>query len=104
MCSSDLDDCQGRAIWALGTCAGRSKYPDFHMWGTQLFNQVINSVESLTSPRACAFSLLGINEYFRRMSGDTIANQIRDTLTCRLTNLYDSVAEDEWFWFEEILS
>lgn len=98
------DDCQGRSIWALGTCAGRSKYPNFHMWGTQLFNQVINSAENLTSPRAWAFSLLGINEYFKRMSGDTIANQVRDTLTNRLVDLYDSVAEDEWRWFEEILS
>ncbi len=98
------DDCQGRSIWALGTCAGRSKHPNFHMWGAQLFNQIIPSAEKLTSPRAWAFSLLGINEYFKRMSGDTIANQARDILTNRLTKLYDSVATDEWLWFEEILS
>lgn len=98
------DDCQGRSIWALGTCAGRSKASNFHMWGAQLFNQVIPLAEELTSPRAWAFSLLGINEYFKRMSGDSIANQIRDTLTNRLTNLFDSVADDEWFWLEEILS
>ncbi len=102
--SPGSDDCQGRSIWALGTCAGRSKYPDFHMWGAQLFSQIIPAAVELTSPRAWAFSLLGINEYFRRMSGDTIANQIRDTLINRLINLYDSVAADEWFWFEEILT
>lgn len=98
------DDCQGRSIWALGTCAGRSKASNFHMWGAQLFNQVIPLAEEFTSPRAWAFSLLGINEYFKRMSGDSIANQIRETLTNRLTNLFDSVADDEWFWLEEILS
>lgn len=98
------DDCQGRSIWALGTCAGRSKYSNFRIWGAQLFNQVIPLAEELTSPRAWAFSLLGINEYFKRMSGDSIANQIRDTLTNRLTNLFDSVADEEWFWLEEILS
>jgi glycosyltransferase involved in cell wall biosynthesis len=98
------DDCQGRSIWALGTCAGRSKNPDFHMWGTQLFNKIIPIASGLTSPRAWAFSLLGINEYFNRMSGDTIASQMRDELTNRLTHLYDSVAKEEWFWFEEILS
>lgn len=98
------DDCQGRSIWALGTCAGRSKYPNFHMWGAQLFNQIIPEAAALTSPRAWAFTLLGINEYFKRMSGDTVANQIRDELTNRLTQLYDSVAIEEWFWFEEILS
>lgn len=98
------DDCQGRSIWALGTCAGRSKASNFHMWGAQLFNQVIPLAEEFTSPRAWAFSLLGINEYFKRMSGDSIANQIRETLTNRLTNLFDSVADEEWFWLEEILS
>ncbi len=98
------DDCQGRSIWALGTCAGRSKYPNFHMWGAQLFNQIIPTATELTSPRAWAFTLLGINEYFKRMSGDTVASQINDELTNRLTHLYDSVAEEKWFWFEEILS
>jgi glycosyltransferase involved in cell wall biosynthesis len=98
------DDCQGRSIWALGTCAGRSRNPNFHMWGTQLFNQIIPVAAGLTSPRAWAFSLLGINEYFKRMSGDTVAGLMRDELTNRLTHLYDSVAADEWFWFEEILS
>ena len=98
------DDCQGRSIWALGTCAGRSKYPNFHMWGAQLFNQIIPTAAELTSPRAWAFTLLGINEYFKRMSGDTVASQISDELTNRLTRLYDSVAEEKWFWFEGILS
>lgn len=98
------DDCQGRSIWALGTCAGRSKSPNFHMWGTQLFNQIIPAATELTSPRAWAFTLLGINEYFKRMSGDTIANQVRDELTNRLNHLYESVAVEEWFWFEEIVS
>jgi glycosyltransferase involved in cell wall biosynthesis len=102
--STGSDDCQGRSIWALGTCAGRSKNPNFHMWGTQLFNQIIPAASGLSSPRAWAFSLLGINEYFKRMSGDTIASQMRDELTGRLTYLYDSVAKEEWMWCEEILS
>ncbi|MGE5805861.1 MAG: glycosyltransferase family 4 protein [Ignavibacteria bacterium] len=102
--STGSDDCQGRSIWALGTCAGRSKNPNFHMWGTQLFNQIIPAAAGLSSPRAWAFSLLGINEYFKRMSGDTIASQMRDELTGRLTHLYDCVAKEQWMWCEEILS
>ena len=102
--SAGSDDCQGRSIWALGTCAGRSKNPNFHMWGTQLFNQIIPAAAGLSSPRAWAFSLLGINEYFKRMSGDTIASQMRDELTARLLHLYDCVAKEEWVWCEEILS
>jgi hypothetical protein len=98
------DDCQGRSIWALGICAGRSRHSNFHMWGGQLFNQIIPTVTGLTSPRAWAFTLLGIIEYFKRMSGDTVANQVRDTLTSRIINLYDSTAEENWFWIENKLT
>ncbi len=49
------DDCQGRSIWALGTCAGRSKYPNFHMWGTQLFNQIIPTSVELYFTKSMGF-------------------------------------------------
>ena len=57
-----------------------------------------------TSPRAWAFTLLGIREYLRRLGGDRLASQIRDTLTARLVDLYDRTATPDWPWFEEILS
>ncbi len=49
------DDCQGRSIWALGTCAGRSKYPNFHMWGTQLFNQIIPIAARINLAKSLGF-------------------------------------------------
>jgi glycosyltransferase involved in cell wall biosynthesis len=98
------DDSQGRAIWALGTCAGRSKSYSFHLWGAQLFTQSLSLTEELTSPRAWAFTILGINEYFKKMSGDSAAAQIRENLTNRLVDLYKKTSTDNWRWFEEILS
>ena len=58
----------------------------------------------MTSPRAWAFGLLGIQEYLRRFSGDRLAGQVRDALTARLIDLYDRTATPDWPWFEEILS
>lgn len=98
------DDCHGRAVWALGYCAGRSKNSTFNMWGTQLFNEAIPTVVELKSPRAWAFSLLGINEYFIRMSGDSFANQVREILTDRLIKLFESVSSKDWLWYEDIVS
>ena len=43
----------------------------------------------MTSPRAWAFTLLGIHEYLRRFSGDRVTRQIRDTLTARLVDLFE---------------
>ena len=98
------EDSQGRSLWALGTCAGRSKHRDLQAWAAQLFERALPSVLDAKSPRAWAFTLLGIYEYFRRLSGDRIAAQARDVLTQRLIDLFENTATEDWPWFEESLS
>ncbi|MEX0611605.1 MAG: glycosyltransferase family 4 protein [Pirellulales bacterium] len=93
-------DSLGRAAWAIGTCVGRSKRRDFQFWGVQLFERAVTAAAATNSPRAWAFGVLGIHEYFRRLSGDRLANQLRDTLTTRLIELYEGNAADDWHWFE----
>jgi glycosyltransferase involved in cell wall biosynthesis len=98
------DDSHGRALWALGSCVGRSNRRDFQFWAAQLFDVALPPVAETSSPRGWAFALLGLNEYFRRLSGDRRASQARDALTARLLELYDGTASDDWPWFEEVLS
>jgi glycosyltransferase involved in cell wall biosynthesis len=98
------DDSHGRALWALGTCVGRSKHPDIQAWAVQLFEQAISPMLDMTSPRAWAFALLGIYEYFRRLSGHRTVANVRDVLTDRLIDLYDKASSDDWPWFEDSLS
>src|SRR4029077_4526680 len=98
------EDCQGRAIWALGACVGRSKRPDLPAWAASHFELALPPVPEMTSPRAWAFGLLGIHEYLRRFSGDRVCGQSRDALTALLIGLYDHTATPDWPWFEEILS
>lgn len=98
------DDSLGRAIWALGACVGRSKRRGIQFWAVQLFEQALNAICQTTSPRAWAFAVIGIHEYLRRLSGDRRADQVRDTLTTRLIELYHNTATDDWPWFEQIAS
>jgi len=98
------EDCHGRALWALGTCVGRSCSAAYQALAGQLFTQALPAVTSFSSPRAWAFSLLGIHEYLRRLSGDRLANQIREILTSRLTDIFRRSSRDDWPWFEEVLS
>jgi hypothetical protein len=97
------EDSHGRALWALGTCVSRTRRRSFQSWAGQLFNRALPVVEHFTSPRAWAFSLLGINEYLRRLSGDRLATQIRETLTGRLMERF-ALADEKWFWFEDALT
>jgi glycosyltransferase involved in cell wall biosynthesis len=98
------EDSHGRALWALGTCVGRSRRPDLPSWGAAHFEVAMPALPETTSPRTWAFGLLGIREYLRRLGGDRLAAQVRDTLTARLVELYDRTATPDWPWFEEILS
>jgi hypothetical protein len=70
----------------------------------QLFAQALPVVTEFSSPRAWAFSLIGMHEYLRRLSGDSFVNQTREALTTRLMDLYDRSAKPDWPWFEEELS
>src|SRR5579872_7226002 len=98
------EDSQGRALWALGIGVGRSPFRSFQMMAGQLFAQALPPLADFTSPRAWAFGLIGIHEYLRRLSGDSLVNQSRDTLTCRLLGLLERNSKPDWCWFEEDLS
>ena len=98
------EDCHGRALWALGTCVGRSRRPDLPSWAASHFELALPAILETTSPRTWAFALLGIREYLRRLGGDRLSAQARDTLTARLIDLYERTATLDWPWFEEVLS
>jgi hypothetical protein len=70
----------------------------------RLFLQALPAVTRFTSPRAWAFSLIGIHEYLRRRNGDRRARNLRDELIKRLVTIFDQVAEPGWLWFEEGLT
>ncbi len=98
------DDCFGRSLWALGACVSRSKRRDFQSWAMEVFERALPGLVETTSPRGWALGLLGINEYFRRLSGDRLVANARDTLIGRLLELHERTASADWPWFEEVLT
>src|SRR5216684_3335265 len=98
------EDCQARALWALGVGVGRSPYRSFQIMAGQLFALALPALTEFTSPRAWAFGLIGIHEYLRRLSGDSQVNQTREILTSRLMELFERTAQPDWRWFEEDLT
>ena len=98
------EDSHARALWAAGAALGRSGNDGYRKLCGRLFEQGLPAVESFTSPRAWAFTLLAIHEYLRRFSGDRVASAMRDALTARLVDLYRRVRQPEWHWFETTVS
>ena len=98
------EDSQGRALWALGTCVGRSRRPDLPSWAASCFERALPPIAEMTSPRAWAFGLLGCQEYLRRFGGDRVTGRVRDALSDLLIGLFEGTATPDWPWFEEVLS
>jgi glycosyltransferase involved in cell wall biosynthesis len=98
------EDSHARALWALGTCAGRSRNEGHQRLSAQLFERALPTVEAFSSPRAWAFTLLGIHEYLRRFPGHPQVLAACAALTEKLMALWQVCATEDWPWFEPIAS
>ncbi len=94
------EDSHGRALWALGTGAARSQNEGRRRLSAQLFERGLAAVESFRSPRAWAFTLLGVDEYLREFPSSGQANAVRERLTSALVGLWKNCATENWPWFE----
>ena len=98
------EDSHGRAVWALGTCIGRSRNEGFSQMAAEIFEDTLTPVSSFSSPRAWAFALIGVQEYQRRFPGDRSTRNIMEVLSTKLMRLYNENRSAEWKWFEPVLS
>ncbi|HKV74417.1 MAG TPA: glycosyltransferase family 4 protein [Gemmatimonadales bacterium] len=95
------EDSHGRALWALGTVVGRARDPARRSLSGDLFHAALPALTHLSSPRAWAYALLGLDEYLRTFKGDSGVQAMRELLTSRLADLYHRASSDDWPWFED---
>jgi hypothetical protein len=95
------EDSHGRGLWALGAVVGRSRDPGKQSLAGDLFHAALPAASEFTSPRAWAFTLLGISEYLRAFQGDSNVQSVRKRLAERLLDLFARTSEREWPWFED---
>jgi glycosyltransferase involved in cell wall biosynthesis len=98
------EDSHGRALWGLGTVLGRSKDAGLRGAAGRLFELAIPAAVEFKSPRACAFALLGLQEYLDSFPGDRAALNASDALANRLLHLYKAHQSADWNWFENVLA
>jgi hypothetical protein len=98
------EDSHGRTLWALGACLRHDRDFSRASWAASLFAVASPIVESFTSPRAWAFTLLGLDNYCAAIPHDLDASAMRDMLALRLERLFIRTATHNWLWFEEGLA
>jgi hypothetical protein len=98
------EDSHGRSLWALGECARRDASPSRRRWAAALFAEALSPAKTFRSPRAAAFTLLGLDAYCAIVPDDRRAREIRRILADALMLGLKSVATPDWLWFEEGLA
>jgi glycosyltransferase involved in cell wall biosynthesis len=101
---SGSEDSHGRTLWALGECAHSDASPSRRRWAAGLFAEALPTVESFRSPRAWAFTLLGLDAYCAAVPKDSLAERVRTLLADRLISIMLLVETKDWVWFEDGLA
>jgi len=97
------EDSHGRTLWAMAECARGDIDPSRRRWAEALFKTALPVIEEFSSPRAWAFSLLGLDAYCKLAGGDVLANRLRRLLADRLMSLLSATETKDWIWFEDLL-
>jgi len=95
------EDSHARALWALGTAAVRARDEGHRHLSRQLFEQGIDAVSGFASPRAWAFTLLGLHQSLLVPLQDPCAVSLRSVLVERLLRRWKDCSAPEWPWFED---
>jgi len=98
------EDSHGRTMWALGAVVGRASDPGRLTLASELFHAALPAVTGFRSPRAWAYTLLGIEEYLRAFRGDSGVEALRGELATLLFGLYERSSGHDWPWFEETVT
>jgi glycosyltransferase involved in cell wall biosynthesis len=98
------DDSHGRALWSLGKVLGQSRNAGLRGAAGRLFEAAVPATLALTSPRAWAFCVLGMQAYLDWFPGDRAIQGARNTLANRLLDIYERSHSSTWRWFERSLA
>jgi len=97
------EDAHGRAVWALGMMLKNKSIPeDFKRGGEKLLKKSIPVVMNLQSPRAIAFSLIGLCH--AQESGLIDFKKQIKKLADWLVSAYNANNYEKWHWFEPYLT
>jgi glycosyltransferase involved in cell wall biosynthesis len=103
--STNLDDSNGRAVWALGYLISlKGTVPEKIVSDAKVMIQrAMPHVERIYSTRAMAFAIKGLYYYNSAMKSSE-AGKLIETLAKRLVQMYRHESGERWNWFEGYLT
>lgn len=101
----NLEDANGRTIWALGEFLSLKQLLDLNLQAQveAAFDKAIHSISNLQSPRAISFCIKGLCFYYEFKKEEAVL-QLIVKLADNLVSKYRGVATDKWQWYENYLT
>jgi len=98
------EDSHGRALWALGVTIKNISDEPIRAITMNLFTSALSVVLDFTSPRAWAFTVLGLSAYLEINPKDLEKREIVKILAEKIYSLYRNTVTSDWFWCEETIT
>lgn len=101
----NLEDANGRAVWALGYTMAYHQHLPFETVQEVLsrFRQCFHWIPEIRSPRAIAFIIKGLYYFLQYKPGGRAA-ELLEKLASKLYNYYQEEADNTWHWYESSLT
>jgi len=103
--SENLEDANGRAIWALGYLISIGDILPIELYENAVLTMQIAliNVSEINSTRAMAFIIKGI--YYSNLNSNSIQNiALMQHFANKLVQMYKHEADENWQWFESYLT
>ena len=98
------DDSVGRTLWACGNAINSNLDAEKKLIAKTIFDKALPHSISSTSPRAKAFTVLGLSQYQCAYPKDQALSRNMIKLIKQLLKLYEKESSVEWPWFEEYIT
>jgi hypothetical protein len=98
------DDSLGRTLWACGCVINSNLDEEKKLLSKEVFDKALPHALNSTSPRAKAFTVLGLSQYQRSYPKDQALSGRMIELIEQLLKLYGQESSPDWHWFEAYLT
>jgi hypothetical protein len=98
------EDCMGRTLWACGYCLDSKLPEETKLLSKEVFDKLFCWISSFTSPRAKAYSIMGLFHYQKAYPEDQNIKVNINALAKQLTQQFEIESSEEWNWFESYLT
>jgi len=98
------EDSFGRTVWSLGYLISAAPNNSYREFGRELFSHSVSHFKDLKYIRGKANTIIGIAHYLTMHPGDELLIAEINQLAGSILNAYKIHQDENWHWFEDILT